>query len=624
MYARYGTDDPVPDRLNLIRRAARSARYMAWPAVGAAVAALVATLSRVAGPLVIREGVDGGIIPQNTSVITNAALVFAGIMVAQYVSTRITLYTVAWMGERFMMDLRAKIYAHVLRMDMAFFGRTKTGVLVSRLTSDIESLQIFASEGALAVVGSTLMVAGVSVALFAVDPFLASLVMLLMPLLLFTSYRFGRDSAKAYRQWRGQIAKVLAALSENISGVREVQANAAEQRQEKRFSDIDKVYYEKAMNAAKTVVNYFPRMDALRAIGLAMVLFIGGNRVLDGEMTLGSLIAFLLYLNWFFEPIVQLANVYNLLQGALAALYKLYGLADETPSIQEPAEPRRLSSKVDGNINLHQMTFGYDPQELIITDMDLHIPAGQRVAVVGATGSGKSTLVKLLTRFYDPQAGSITLDGIDLRDLSFATLRRSVAMVPQEGFLFEDSLRFNLAFGKEEISDAQLWEACRAAGIAEWVESLPQGLDTLMRERGNRLSSGERQLVALTRALVVDPPIVILDEATSNLDPETENQVETALETLLAGRTSIVVAHRLQTARRADRVLVMEDGKVVEDGAYDDLAARHGPFSNLIRTWETSEGLKDAHGNGKLVERVGIEGFGVAVDEDHLAADVGS
>lgn len=589
MYARYGTDDPVPDRLNLIRRAAGSARYMALPAVGAAVAAVVATLSRVAGPLVIREGVDGGIIPQNTSVITTAALVFAGIVVAQYVSTRITLYTVAWMGERFMMDLRTRIYAHVLRMDMAFFGRTKTGVLVSRLTSDIESLQVFASEGALAVVGSTLMVLGVSVALFVVDPFMAALVMLLMPFLLFTSYRFGRDSAKAYREWRGQIAKVLAALSENISGVREVQANAQEQRQEERFSDIDKVYYRKAMNAAKTVVNYFPRMDALRAIGLAMVLLIGGNRVLDGEMTLGSLFAFLLYLNWFFEPIVQLANVYNLLQGALAALYKLYGLADERPSIQEPGDPRHLPEDVEGSIRLHEMTFGYDPEEQVISNMDLRIPAGQRVAVVGATGSGKSTLVKLLARFYDPLSGSIAIDGIDLRDLSFDDLRRSVAMVPQEGFLFEDSLRFNLTFGMEEIGESELWEACRAAGIAEWVESLPAGLETPMRERGNRLSSGERQLVALTRALMVEPAIVILDEATSNLDPGTEEQIEEAIETLLADRTSIVVAHRLRTARRADRVLVMESGQVVEDGTYDELAGRDGPFAELIRTWEFSE-----------------------------------
>jgi ATP-binding cassette subfamily B protein len=592
MYAHYGTDDPVPDRLNLIRRAAQSARYMALPATGAAVAAIVSTLSRVAGPLVIREGIDGGIIPQDTSVITTAALVFAGIVVAQYVSTRFTLYTVAWMGERFMMDLRNKIYAHVLRMDMAFFGRTKTGVLVSRLTSDIESLQVFASEGALSVVGSTLMVTGVSIALFVVDPFLAGLAMLLMPFLLFASYRFGRRSAKAYRQWRGQIAKVLAALSENISGVREVQANAQEQRQEERFSGIDKVYYQKAMKAAKTVVDYFPRVDALRAVGLAMVLFIGGNRVLDGQMTLGSLIAFLLYLNWFFEPIVQLANVYNLLQGALAALYKLYGLADEQPTIREPSRPVTLPSNVKGEIEMNQVTFGYDPGEQVLSDMTLRIPAGQRLAVVGATGSGKSTMVKLLARLYDPQTGSIKLDDIELQDLSFADLRRSVALVPQEGFLFEDSLRFNLAFGMDEISDSELWEACRATGIAEWVKSLPEGLDTPMRERGNRLSSGERQLVALTRALMVEPAIVILDEATSNLDPETEDHIEEAIETLLAGRTSIVVAHRLRTARRADRVLVMAGGQVVEDGSYDELAGRGGPFAELIRTWESSEVLR--------------------------------
>ncbi len=575
MYARYGTDDPIPDRMNLIRRAVGSVRYLAWPALGAAAAALVSTMSRVAGPMVIREGVDRGIIPQNTSVITNAALVFVAIVVAQYISTRVTLYTVAWMGERFMMDLRNRVFNHVLRMDMAFFGRTKTGVLVARLTSDVESLQVFAAEGVIQVVGSTMMVVGVSVALF-------------VPLLLAISYRFGRDSGRAYRRWRSQVGKVLAALSENISGVREVQANAQEQRQEERFSEVDEEFFKRGMAAAKTVVTYFPGVDLLRAIGLALVLYVGGSRVLDGEMSLGSMIAFLLYLNWFFEPIVQLANIYNLLQGALAALYKLYGLLDEEPAIREAKKTIPLAPQVKGEISVDRLTFGYDHDTPVLSDLDLSIPAGQRLAVVGSTGSGKSTMVRLIARFYDPQTGAVTLDGIDIRRLSFTDLRRAVALVPQEGFLFEDSLRFNLSFGREEMSDQELWEACRRVGIAEWVESLPEGLDTLMRERGNRLSSGERQLVALTRALIVDPPIVILDEATSNLDPGTENQIETALETLLAGRTSIVVAHRLQTARRADRVLVMEAGKV-EDGTYEELANRGGPFAELIRTWELSE-----------------------------------
>ncbi len=589
MYSRYGSADPVPHRLNLIRRAAKFARYMALSALGAAFAAVVSALCRVAGPLVIREGVDKGIIPQDTSVITSVAVVFAVILVAQYLSTRITLYMVAWLGERFMMDLRNQVYAHVLRMDMAFFGRTKTGVLVARLTSDIESLQVFATEGVISVVGSTLMVTGVSVALFVIDPFLATIVMLLMPILVAISVHFGRRSGHAYRRVRSQVGRVLGALQENISGVREVQANAQELRQEERFEAIDHTYYQRGMDAAKTVVRYFPQVDMLRIVGLVLVLFIGGNRVLDGEMSLGSMIAFLLYLNWFFEPIVQLANIYNLLQGALAALYKLYGLMDEEPAIREAIETTPLAPEVEGEIRVEQMTFGYNPDEPIITDLNLSIPPGQRVAVVGTTGSGKSTLVRLIARFYDPQIGGVSLDGIDLRKLSFADLRRTVALVPQEGFLFEDSLRFNLSFGRGEMSDEEIWEACRAMGIAEWVESLPEGLDTLMRERGNRLSSGERQLVALARALAVDPAIVILDEATSNLDPGTESQIEDALETLLAGRTSIVVAHRLRTARRADRVLVMEGGLVMEDGTYEDLAGRDGHFAELIRTWESSE-----------------------------------
>ena len=589
MYSRYGSADPVPHRLNLLRRAAQSARYMALPALGAAAAAIVSSMSRVAGPLVIREGIDKGIIPQDTSVITNVALIFAGILVAQYASTRVTLYTVAWLGERFMMDLRNSVYSHVLGMDMAFFGRTKTGVLVARLTSDIESLQVFATEGVISVMGSTLMVTGVSVALFVIDPFLASIVMLLMPFLVASSIHFGRRSGRAYRQVRSQVGRVLGALQENISGVREVQANAQELRQEERFAAIDQTYYQKGMAAAKIVVAYFPQVDTLRVVGLVLVLFIGGNRVLDGEMSLGSMIAFLLYLNWFFEPIVQLANIYNLLQGALAALYKLYGLVDEEPEIQEAEETTPLAPEVEGEILVDRMTFGYDVDEPVITDLNLSIPSGQRVAVVGTTGSGKSTLVRLIARFYDPQTGGVSLDGVDLRQISFADLRRTVALVPQEGFLFEDSLRFNLSFGREGMTDEEVWDACRAMGIAEWVESLPEGLDTPMRERGNRLSSGERQLVALARALAIDPAIVILDEATSNLDPGTEGEVEAALETLLLGRTSIVVAHRLRTARRADRVLVMEGGRVVEDGTYEDLAGRDGHFAELIRTWESSE-----------------------------------
>ena len=278
MYSRYGSADPVPHRLNLIRRAAKFARYMALSALGAATAAVVSALCRVAGPFVIREGVDKGIIPQDTSVITNVALIFAGILVAQYVSTRITLYMVAWLGERFMMDLRNQVYAHVLRMDMAFFGRTKTGVLVARLTSDIESLQVFATEGVISVVGSTLMVTGVSVALFVIDPFLATIVMLLMPILVAISLHFGRRSGHAYRRVRSQVGRVLGALQENISGVREVQANAQELRQEERFEAIDHTYYQRGMDAAKTVVRYFPQVDMLRIVGLVLVLFIGGNR----------------------------------------------------------------------------------------------------------------------------------------------------------------------------------------------------------------------------------------------------------------------------------------------------------------------------------------------------------
>ncbi len=598
MYARYGADDRVERPLRLIRRAVALGRDLSWPATGALVAAVVATAARLAGPLVVRTGVDRGIQVADPGVVTRASILYLALLVVQYGTSRAAMYAVTLVGERYLRRLRVVVYRHLMGLDLGFFGRTKSGVLVSRMTSDMEALTTFADEGAISVLTSVLTVVGVGVGLFVTDPGLAWLVMALLPLLVAASLVFRRYADRAYRQVREQIGLVLGALQEGISGVRVVQAYTQEPGQQERFGRVNERYYEANLQAARAISTYFPAVDLLRTVGTAIVLFVGGGRVLDGTLTFGSLIAFLLYLNWFFEPIVQLSNVYNLAQGALAALSKLFGLLDRTPAVVEAADPRPLPEPVRGELVFDGVTFGYDPDVPVVRDLDLRVAPGSRVAVVGETGAGKSTLAKLAVRFYDPQEGRILLDGIDLRDIGFVSLRRHVALVPQEGFLFDGSLRYNIAYARPEMSDEEVWEVCRTLGIDDWVRSLPERLDTDVRERGGRLSSGERQLVSLARALAADPALIVLDEATSNLDPESEARVERALGVLLEGRTAIVIAHRLRTAERADRVVVMDAGRIVEDGTFAELVAAGGAFTHLRSVWEQAESVWGDGGGG--------------------------
>ena len=589
MYARFGGDHKVERPLRLLRRAGAYGGDLIGPAVGAMAATIASTAAKLASPLVIMVGIDQGVIAKNLGVVTTASLVLTAVLVVQYVTQRVSVYSVAWVAERYLRALRVRVFRHLINLDMGFFGRSKTGVLVARMTSDIESLTEFANQGAVSVVSSALMVTGVTVAMFLVDVTLAFAVLALMPLLIVMSLVFRRYADRAYQAIREQIGQVLGALQEGISGVRVVQAYTQERHQAIEFGRVNQRYFEANLSAAKAIASYFPAVDLLASLGIALILFVGGSRVLDGTMSFGSLVAFLLYLGYFFEPIVQLSNVYNLLQAALAALSKLFGILDTKAAVAEADRPATLEEPVCGEISFRGVTFGYDPDTPVLEAINLDIVCGQRVAVVGETGGGKSTLAKLAVRFYDPTAGTVSIDGLDLRDLSFASLRRHVALVPQEGYLFGGTLRDNLAFARPGISDEEIWAVCATVGIADWVRSLPERLDTEVRERGSRLSSGERQLVALTRALIADPALIVLDEATSNLDPETEARVEAALSVLLKGRTAMVIAHRLQTARRADRVVLVDKGRIIEEGTHDDLVARGGAYARLSEVWEGAD-----------------------------------
>lgn len=590
MYARFGSgDDRSESTWSLLRKVAPYGRYLLWPAIGGLSAAVIATAARVAMPPLVQRAIDDGMLAADRTVVAQVGIWLIGVVVVQYIAQALAQYFVSGVGEKVLRDLRVEAFGHLIHLDLDYFSKAKTGVLVARMTSDIEALTQFVKEGAVNVLTSVLTVIGVTVALLLTDLRLAVATLALLPPLVLVSVLFRRFVDVAYRDVREYIGQVLGAIQEGISGVRVVQAYGQEERKTVEFGRVNQKYYDANVAAARAISVYFPSVDFLRTIGVAVILFYGGTLVLDGVLQLGVLIAFLLYLNWFFEPIVQLSNVYNLLQAALASLAKLFSILDRTTTVPEPDDPILMES-VAGAIEMRDVAFGYSDEALILDGFDLSVAAGERLAVVGATGAGKSTVAKLAARWYDPDRGTIAVDGVRIDQLSAETFRREVVMVPQEGFLFSGTVRDNLAYARPDLGAEALDAVVRSVGLGDWIDELPEGLDTEVGERGSRLSSGERQLVAIGRALVADPTVIVLDEATSNLDPETEQRVEAALGGLLAGRTAIVIAHRLDTARRADRIIVIEGGQIVEEGTHDELIGLNGPYAELVAVW-TSEAM---------------------------------
>jgi ATP-binding cassette subfamily B protein len=574
-----------PSSTKLLGKALRLGSSLRWYALGALVAALLATTARLLGPLAVRTGIDEGIAQGDKGAVTRAAIAFMILLVIQYLAQRVAQYSVAWLGERYLVLLRKRVFAHLMELDMGFYSRAKTGVIVSRMTSDIEALTEFVEEGAVIFVTSLITVVGVAAVMLAVDWQLALVVFSVVGVVLIGSYFFQRFASRAYRDVREQIGRVLAGFQEGVTGVRVVQAFTQEQSQAGSFGRVNEAYFSANMRAAKNIAWYFPSVAFMRTVGIAAVLLFGGLRVIDGDLTFGTLVAFLFYLDWFFQPIIQLSFIYNSMQSAVAALGKLFRLVDTEPDITEAPDAAALPEPVQGEVALDAVSFGYDAGVEVLHDVELSIAPGERVAVVGETGAGKSTIAKLVMRFYDPTVGTVRVDGTDLRQVTNASRSDAVALIPQEGFLFNGTLRENLAYARPDASDDEIWEACRAMGIEDWVRGLPERLDTLVLERGTRFSAGERQLVALARALMANPAVIVLDEATSNLDPATEVRVERALGVVLAGRTAVVIAHRLRSAEAADRVVMIDGGRIVAEGPHRDLVAAGGPYARLVEVW---------------------------------------
>jgi ATP-binding cassette subfamily B protein len=541
----------------------------------------------LAGPALLAYGIDHGIHKHNGSALNRAAIAYLILAGLAYVLGRTVTILVARIGEGFLQDLRGTLFRHLMSLSMGFFEREPTGRLVARMTSDIDALEDLVSQGLVLMVQNVLLFFGAVIAIFLLSWQLALAVLVIVPPVYFASRWFRRVSNVAYREVRDSIATNMSTLQEGLEGIRVVQAYAREPSFEDRFHGTNEGQYDANLVAVRLSSLYFPSVEFTSVLGYAVVLGVGGYLVHQGVTTVGVVSAFVLYLQNLFDPINQLSQFYNTVQSAAAALDKVFGVLDRRATVSERTGAFDLPAGELG-VDVDDVAFAYGPDaDLVLHGVSLHIAPGERIALVGPTGAGKSTLAKLLARFYDPVEGTVRLGGADLRDVTFDSLRRTMCVVPQEGYLFAGTLRENIRVGRVDASDDMVDAAVDALGVRDHFTAFPDGLDTEVQEGGARLSAGERQLVSLARAALADPGVLVLDEATSNLDPGTEHEVERALEHLMHGRTVIVVAHRLSTAARADRIAVIDAGGLAELGTHDELVARGGRYAALYAAWQT-------------------------------------
>jgi ATP-binding cassette subfamily B protein len=550
---------------------------------------LTATATALAPPLLAKYALDDAYDGDTGAQLWLVVGIFLAAGLANWGMTYVETYMTGWVGERILADLRTQLFGHLQRLSLGFYERNRAGVLISRMTNDVEAIDQLVTDGVTTLAQSTLTLLGTAIVLLVLDWRLALATLAVIPFMSIGTALFRTRSSRAYAAVRERLGLVTATLAEDIAGMRMVQAFVREERATENFRTVARRYRDSNMQTVVLNGVYFPFVSFLATLALAVVLGYGGHLYFRHEIKIGTLFAFMLFVNNFFDPVQQLSQLYNTFLSAAAALDKIIGVLDEEPEVVDRPGTQPLP-QIEGHVRFEEVRFAYglrggEQGEEVLHGIDLDVPAGTTVALVGHTGAGKSTIAKLLARFYEPTSGRITIDGNDLNDVTQESLRHQLGIVPQEGFLFAGTVAENIAFGRPDARPEEIVRAAQTVGAHEFVLRLEDGYETQLGERGSRLSLGQRQLVAFARALLADPRILILDEATSSVDIGTERTIEQALRTLLADRTSFVIAHRLSTIRDADLIVVLEHGRVIEQGSHEELLTRRGLYTSLYGDW---------------------------------------
>ena len=565
-----------------------------WKLLFAMVLVIGESILLQAGPLLTKFGIDEGVVDGNRSVLLIVSVIYLGSILLHSLSAWYRIRYTGSLGEGLMKSLRIKVFSHLQRQSLEFYTNEKAGVLMTRMTSDIEALSQLFQEGLVnfAVQGLTVVV--ITIVLLFLNLKLALITLLaVVPITVVLSEWFRRKSSNAYRIVRNKISDVLSDLQESLAGIRVITAHNRRAYNVARHTNIVGEHKDANLDAVKAASIYTPGTESIAILGRALVLIVGGRMVLNGELEIGELTAFLLYLGAFFTPIQTLTQLYNGYQQGQAAVAKLRDLLETSPSVTELPDAQPLPD-IEGSIVFEDVNFAYVEDNPVLKNINFKIQTGETIAIVGPTGGGKSTVAKLATRFYDPSSGRVLIDGYDIRNVQLESLRKQIGVVPQEPFLFAGSIRENVGFSRPEASDDEIIEALDASGLMPMVDSLPDGIDTVIHERGASLSAGERQLIAISRAFLSKPRVLVLDEATSNLDLQSESQVERALDAILDGRSAIIVAHRLATVMRADRIIVVDNGRIVESGSHNELLNKEGTYSEMHQQWKKTTQIYDS------------------------------